>query len=94
MIVLNMNTLHPKNERGVRITSCKTDFKYGKTCRKRPLKKMTKIGFQDRLSLNQVKRIAECSEHSAIRSTYIKLPFVIKIFVWSVLEWPLKTSFT
>ena len=33
-------------------------------------------------------------EHSAILSTFIKLPFVIKIFVLSIFEWPLKTGFT
>ena len=33
-------------------------------------------------------------EHSAILLTFIKLPFVIKIFVWSIFEWPLKTGFT
>ena len=33
-------------------------------------------------------------EHSAILSTFIKLPFVIKIFVLSVLEWSSKTGFT
>ena len=34
-------------------------------------------------------------EHSAILSTFIKLPFVIiKILVLSILEWPLKTGFT
>ena len=27
-------------------------------------------------------------EHSAILSTFIKLPFVIKIFVLSLFEWP------
>ena len=32
-------------------------------------------------------------EHSAILLTFIKLPFVIKIFVLSVFEWPLKTGF-
>ena len=31
-------------------------------------------------------------EHSAIMSTFIKLPFVIEIFVLSIFEWPLKTS--
>ena len=46
---------------------------YSKTCLKRPLKN-TKIGFQDRLSLN-----AGQGEHSAILSTFIELPFVIKI---------------
>ena len=35
-------------------------------------------------------------EHFAILSTFIKLPFVIKIFVLSIFEWPLlnKTGFT
>ena len=43
----------------------------------------------------QAKSIAECStEHSAILSTFIKLPFVIKIFVLSSFECPLKTGFT
>ena len=34
------------------------------------------------------------AEHSAKLSTFIKLPFVIKIFVLSIFEWPLKTGFT
>ena len=33
-------------------------------------------------------------EHSAILLTFIKLPFVIKNFVLSFFEWPLKTGFT
>ena len=33
-------------------------------------------------------------EHSAILSTYIKLPFVIKTFVLSIFEWSLKIGFT
>ena len=33
-------------------------------------------------------------EHSAILLTFIKLPFTIKIFVLSIFEWRLKTSFT
>ena len=33
-------------------------------------------------------------EHSAILSTFIKLPFVIKIFVLSIFEWPFYTSLT
>ena len=32
--------------------------------------------------------------HSAILSTFIKLPFVFKTFVLSRFEWPLKTGFT
>ena len=46
--------------------------------------------------LMQVKSIAECAkgEHSAILSTFIKLPFSIKIFVLSIFEWPLESGFT
>ena len=32
-------------------------------------------------------------EHSAILSTFIKLPFVIKIFVLSIFEWLFYTGF-
>ena len=55
---------------------------YSKTCLKPPLKK------EDHYRLMQVKSITECSkgEHSAILSTFIKLPFVIKIFVLSFLS--------
>ena len=33
-------------------------------------------------------------KHSAILLTFIKLPFVIKIFVMSIFEWPFYTGFT
>ena len=61
---------------------------YGKTCLKRPFKKMTKIDFQDRLSLNAGQKYCRMlqGEHSAILSTFIKPPFVIQIFVWSILS--------
>ena len=51
---------------------------------------------QDRLSLNAGQKYCRMlqGEHSAILSTYIKLPFVIKIFVLSIFEWPLKKGFT
>ena len=35
----------------------------------------------------QVKSIAE-GEHSALLSTFIELPFAIKLFVLSIFEWP------
>ena len=41
----------------------------------------------------QAKSIAEW-EHSAILLTCIKLPPVLKTFVLSISEWPLKTGFT
>ena len=40
----------------------------------------------------QVKSIA--GKHSAILLTFIKLPFVIKIFVLIIFEWPFYTGFT
>ena len=44
----------------------------------------------------QVTSIAEMLplEHSAILLTFIKLPFVIKIFVLSIFEWPFYAGFT
>ena len=49
-----------------------------------------KLVFKTNFRLKQVKSIAECSkgEHSAKLITFIKLPFVIKIFVVSIIEWP------
>ena len=32
-------------------------------------------------------------EHSAILSTFYKLPFIFKTFVLSIFQWPLKTGF-
>ena len=57
-------------------------------------KKHQKLVFKTNYCLMQVKSIAECSKDSAILSTFIKLPFVIKIFILSSFEWPLKTGFT
>ena len=58
------------------------------------------IHFKTYYRLMQVKSIAECSkgrggplEHYAILSTFIMQPFVIKIFVLSIFEWPLMTGF-
>ena len=52
------------------------------------------IGFQDQLYLNAGQKYCRMlqGEHSAILSTFIKLPFVI--FVLSIFEWLLKTGFT
>ena len=68
---------------------------FRKTCLKWPLKKKTEIDFQDRLSLNAGQKYCRMlqGEHSAILSTFIKLPFVIKIFVLCIFEWSLKTGF-
>ena len=58
------------------------------TCLNGSLKKKTKIVFKTDYRLMQVNSIAECSngEHSAILSTFIKLPFVIHIYVLSIFE--------
>ena len=58
-------------------------------------KRRPKIGFQDQLSLNAGQKYCRMlqGEHSAILSTFIKLPYVIKIFVLSICEWPLKAGF-
>ena len=47
-------------------------------------------------SLMQDKSIAECSkgEHYVILSNFIKLPFVIKIFILSIFESPFYKGFT
>ena len=69
---------------------------HSKTCVKRPLSKRLKIDSQDQLSLNAGQKYCRMlhGEHSAIFSTFIKLPFVIKIFVLSIFEWPFYTGFT
>ena len=69
--------------------TCKTSVKW-------PLSKRQKIGFQDQLLLNAGQKYCRMlqGEHSAILSTFIKLPFVIKTFVWSIFEWLFYTGFT
>ena len=69
---------------------------YSKTCVKWPLSKRPKIGFQDQSSLICRSKVLQNAprEHYAILSTYIKLPFVIKIFASSIFEWPFYTGFT
>ena len=66
---------------------------YSKTCLKRPLKKKIKNSFS---RLNAGQKVLQNSprEHSAILSTFIKLPFVFKTSVLSIFERPLKTGFT
>ena len=66
---------------------------YSKTCVKQTLSKRPQIGFQDQLSLNAGQKYCRMlqGEHSAILLTFIKLPFVIKIFILSIFEWPFYT---
>ena len=69
---------------------------YSKTCLKLSLKRKTKIGFQVQLSLYAGQKYCRMlqGEHSAILLTFIKLPFVIWIFVLFIFEWLLTTGFT
>ena len=69
---------------------------YSKTCIKRPLSNRPKIDFQDQLSLNVGTKYCRMlrGEHSAILLTFITLRFAIKIFVFSIFEWPFYTGFT
>ena len=63
-------------------------YLYSKTCVKQPLSKRQKISFQDQLSLNAGQKNSRMlqGEHSAILSTFIKLPFVINNFLLSILS--------
>ena len=65
-----------------------TNYKYSKTCVKQQLSIRPKIDFQDQLSLNTGQRYCRVlqGEHSAVYSTFIKLPVVIKTFVLSILS--------
>ena len=58
--------------------------------------KMPKIGFQDHLSLNAGQKYCRMlrGEHSATLLTFIKLPFLIKVFVLSIFGWLIKTGLT
>ena len=69
---------------------------YSEICVKWPLSKRPKIGFQDKLLLNAGQKYCRMleGEHSAILLTFIKLSFVIKIFVLSIFEWLFYTGFT
>ena len=63
-------------------------MRYSETCVKRPLSKRPEIGFQDQISLNAGQKDCKMlqGEHSAILSTFIKLPFAIETFVLCIFE--------
>ena len=58
--------------------------------------KKTEKWFRDQLSLNADQKYCRMHQgvHSAILLTFIRLPFVIKIFVLSFFEWLFYTCFT
>ena len=64
---------------------------YSKTCVKWQFSKRQKIGFLDQLWLNAGQKYCRMPQEIL---TFIKLPFVIKIFVLSIFEWPFNTGFT
>ena len=66
-------------------------WNYSKTCVKRPPSKRPQIVFQDQLLLNKGQKYCR---HSTILSTFIKLQFVINIFVLSIFERLFYTGFT
>ena len=72
------------------------DILYSKTCVKRLFSKRPKICFQDQLSLTAGQLYCRKleGEHSAILLTFIRRPFVIKIFALSIFEWALYTGYT
>ena len=90
-----MSDLHAVNM-DVLFTDNLMNIIYSKTCVKRPLSKRQEIGFQDQLSLNECWKYCRMLqvEHSAILLTFIKLPFVIRIFVLFIFERPFNTGFT
>ena len=67
---------------------------YSKTCLKGSLSKRPQIGFQDQLSLNAGQKYCRMLQREHLHSTFIKLPFVVNIFILSIFEWPFYTGFT
>ena len=59
-------------------------------------KRTPKVIFNTNYGLNAGQKKCRMlqGEHSAILSTFIKLPYTIKTFVLSIFKWPLKTGFT
>ena len=67
---------------------------YSITCLRRLLKKKTKECFSKPIIAKCRSKVLQNAprEHSAILWTFIKLPFVIRIFVLSNFEWPFKVA--
>ena len=80
------------------IIVCPSGVKFGTVWRLHNSFKVPRprIVFQDQLSLNAGQKYCRMlqGEHSAILLTFIKLSFVIKIFVLSIIEWQFYTGFT
>ena len=65
---------------------------YSKTCLKRPLKKKSKKWVVRPIIASCRSKVLQNAPrgHYVILLTFIKLPFVIKIFVVFIFKWPLK----
>ena len=69
---------------------------YSKTCVKRPLSKRLKMVFQDRLLLDAGQKYYRMLQrgHSAIQSTFNKIPYFIRsLNCFDYFEWPFYTGF-
>ena len=82
-VPLLVQTVDKGNQQTKKVTASKGRvkdlFTYSKTCVKRSLSKDQKLDFKTNYHLMQVESIAR--EHSAIFSTFMKLPFVINAWV-------------
>ena len=78
------------------LKTCLFTEKYSKTCVKRSLSKRPEIGLQDKTIAKCRSEVLKNAQRGACckRSTFMKLPFFIKIFVLSVFEWPFLHRFT
>ena len=81
----------------VQLNLCKTaTFKKTKNWFSIPIMALFRSKVSDQLSLNAGQKYCRMlqEEHSAILSTFIELPFVIKIFVLSIFGWPFYRGFS
>ena len=73
-----------------------TIYIYSKTYLKQSLSKRPQIVFHDQLSLDAGQKNCRLlqKEHSAILSTFIKLPLSLRSLFCLFFEWPFYTGFT
>ena len=91
LCLMNANQGGHQNGHSLSISSCghfKVFVTYSKPCLKRPLKKSKNWFSRPTIDLCRAKVL-----QNAILLTFIKLPFIVKIFVLSIFEWLLKTGF-
>ena len=80
---------------GITALDSKSYIKYRKNLCKTATLKISKIGFQDQLSLNAGQKYCRMLQAAFCNTlTFIKLSFIIKMFVLSIFEWLFYTGFT